>query len=305
MIVTSATLNALRTGFSKHFQDGQNGVEPQFSKIASVIPSTTATNTYGWLGEWPGFREWIGDRVHKSMKERDYTIANKDWESSVDVQRNHIEDDQLGIYDPMFKEAGRATKMFPDELVFPQLALGETTTCYDGQFYFDTDHPVNAEVDGSGADASVSNIIAPGGYVGDTWYMMCTTRALKPIIYQERKKPQFTAMTSLTDESVYTSKKFRYGIDLRSNAGFGFWQMAIAIKAEPTPDVIWQALELMKSFTADGGRKLGLMPNLIVAPYSVEKKLTRILDRDVYEEGGVAVTNELKGKFELLVAHQL
>jgi phage major head subunit gpT-like protein len=305
MIVTSATLTALRTGFSKHFQDGQNGVEPQFLKIASVIPSTTATNTYGWLGEWPGFREWIGDRVHKSMKERDYTIANKDWESSVDVQRNHIEDDQLGIYDPMFKEAGRATKLFPDELVFPILGLGETTTCYDGQYFFDTDHPVNAEVDGSGADTSVKNMIVDGAYTGDTWYMMCTSRALKPIIYQERKKPQFTAMTALTDEAVYLNKTFRYGIDLRSNAGFGFWQMAIAIKAAPTPDVIWEAIELMKSYTADGGRKLGLVPDLIVAPSTLEKTLTRILERELYEENGVAITNELKGKFELLEAHQL
>lgn len=305
MIVTSATLSALRTGFSKHFQDGQNGVEPQFSRIATTIPSTTATNTYGWLGEWPGFREWIGKRQHKSMKEKAYTIANKDWESSVDVQRNHIEDDQLGIYEPMFKEAGRATMMFPDELVFPQLLLGETTECHDGQYYFDTDHPVNAEVDGSGADISVSNMIVDGAYTGPTWYMMCTSRALKPLIYQERKKPQFVAMTKMDDESVYMEKVFRYGIDLRSNAGFGFWQMAIAIKAEPTPEVIWQAVEMMKSFTADGGRKLGLVPDLIVAPSEKEKVLTRILSRENIEEGGSAVTNELKDKYDLLIAHQL
>lgn len=305
MIVTSATLTALRTAFSKHFQDGQNGVEPQFSKIASVIPSSTATNTYGWLGEWPGFREWLGDRQHKSMKEKAYSIANKDYESSVNVQRNHIEDDQLGIYEPMFKEAGRATMMFPDELIFPQLALGETSLCYDGQFFFDTDHPVNAEVDGSGADTSVSNMIVDVGYAGPTWYMMCTSRPLKPLIYQERKKPQFVAMTKMDDESVYLRKEFRYGIDLRANAGFGFWQMAIAIKAEPTADVIWQAVEMMKGFTADGGRKLGLVPNLIVAPSDKEKVLTRILSRENIEDDGVTVTNELKDKYELLVAHQL
>ena len=81
--------------------------------------------------------------------------------------------------------------------------------------------------------------------------------------------------------------------------------MAIAIKAAPTPDVIWQAMTLMKSFTADGGRKLGLVPDLIVAPSTLEKTLTRILERELYEENGVAVTNELKGKFELLEAHQL
>jgi len=304
-IITVALLNSLRTGFHKNFQKGLDGAEPQFEKIASIIPSTTATNTYGWLGQWPGFREWIGERQHKSMQEKAYQIANKDFESSVAVDRNSIEDEQLGIFNPMFEEAGRATKMFPDEFIFPQLAAGETTECYDGQYFFDTDHPVNAEVDGSGADTSVSNMIVDGTYTGPTWYVMCTSRALKPFIYQERKKAQFIAMTSVNDENVYTKKEFRYGIDLRAGKGYGFWQMAIAVKAECNADNLWKAMELMRSYTADGGRKLGLKPNLMVVPGTLEKAATKLLAREFTNEGGVAVDNELKGKLDLLVAEQL
>lgn len=304
-IITASLLNSLRTGFRKNFQDGLDGVEPQYTQIATVIKSTTASNTYGWLGQWPGFREWIGDRVHNSMKESSYQILNKDFESSVNVQRNHIEDDELGVYTPMFQEAGRATKMFADELMFPMLALGESSLCYDGQNFFDTDHPVNDKVDGTGTDVSVSNMIVDVAYTGDTWYVMCTNRSLKPLIYQERKAPQFVAMTKMDDEAVYTSKEYRYGIDLRCNAGFGFWQMAIAMKCEMTPERIWEAITLMKSYTADGGRKLGLRPNLIVAPSSKEKLATRILERDTFDEGGVSVSNELKGKISLLIAEQL
>lgn len=304
-IITAALLNSLRTGFHKNYQDGFEGAEPQFEKICTVVPSTTALNTYGWLGQWPGFREWIGDRVHKSMKEKAYQIANKDFESSVSVDRNSIEDEMLGIFNPMFQESGRATRMFPDEFMFPLLAAGEATECHDGQYFFDTDHPVNAEVDGSGVDVSVSNMIVDGTYAGDTWYVMCTNRALKPLIYQDRKKPQFVAMTKVDDENVYTKKEFRYGIDLRAGKGFGFWQMAIAVKAPMTSDNLWKAIEMMKGFKADGGRKLGLMPTLVVAPSSLEKSATQLMTRTYTNDGGAAVDNELKGKLELLVASQL
>lgn len=304
-VVTVPLLNALRTGFKANFQKGLDGAEPQFTKIASVIPSSAAIETYGWLGQWPGFREWIGSRQHKSMAEKAYQIANKSFESSVSVPKTQIEDETLGMYSMMFEESGRATKMFPDEFIFPLLLEGESTECYDGQFFFDTDHPVNAEVDGSGADTSVSNMIVDAGYTGDTWYVMCTNRPLKPLIYQDRKKPQFVAMTKIDDESVYTENEFRYGVDLRAGKGFGFWQMAIAVKAEMNSDNLWAAIKLMKSYTADGGRKLGLVPDLVLAPSSLEKKATQLMTRTFTNESGAAIDNELKGKLELLVAHQL
>lgn len=304
-VVTVSLLNALRTGFKNSFQKGFDGAEPQYMRFCSVIPSSAAIETYGWLGQWPGFTEWIGARQHKSMSEKAYQILNKSYESSVSVPKTQIEDETLGMYGMMFEESGRATKAFPDEFMFPLLALGESTECYDGQYYFDTDHPVNAEVDGSGADASVSNMIVDAGYTGDTWYVMCTNRPLKPLIYQDRKKPQFVAMTKIDDESVYTENEFRYGIDLRAGKGFGFWQMAIAVKAEMTPDNLWAAIQLMKSYTADGGRKLALVPDLIVAPSSKEKVATQMMNRAFTNDGGVAVDNELKGKLDLMIASQL
>ncbi len=303
-IISNATLNAMRVGFNKVFEQGKVRAKPQYLQVATVVPSTTKSNTYGWLGQWPGFREWIGDRVINSMKEHAYSIQNKDFESSVGVDRNDIEDDNLGVYNPMFDEMGYASEVFPDELVFPLLKAGFTTLCYDGQYFLDTDHPVNTKVDGSGTNNSVSNVIIDGAYVGEPWFLLDVSRSLKPIIYQDRKKPQFAAMDNPNDEQVFTKKLFRYGVDLRSNVGFGFWQMAIGVKKELTYATLWQAIEMMSGFKADGGRPLGLGKNklLLVVPNSKQKVANQIKSRDLIDDGGVSVSNDLKDKFDVLVA---
>ena len=302
-IVNSATLNAIRTGFRKNFEDGKVKGEPMYAAVATVVPSTTKSNTYGWLGQWPGFREWIGDRVLKSIKEHSYEITNKDYESTVAVDRNDIEDDTLGVYAPMMNELGYAASVFPDELVFPLLKAGFTTTCYDGQYYFDTDHPVNDEVDGSGSDTSFSNVIVDGGYTGEAWYLMDTNRSLKPIIFQERKGMQFVPMDNPNDEAVFMNKKFRYGVDCRCNVGFGFWQMAVGVKKTLSYQTIWDAINLMSSFKADGGRSLGLGKNrlTLVVPSSLHKLAKQINERELIDDGGVgAVSNELRGMFNVI-----
>ncbi len=70
-----------------------------------------------------------------------YTITNKDFEVTVGVDRNDIEDDNLGVYGPLMQEMGVSAAQQPDDLTFGLLAQGATETCYDGQCFFDTDHP--------------------------------------------------------------------------------------------------------------------------------------------------------------------
>ncbi|MGQ8367133.1 Mu-like prophage major head subunit gpT family protein [Glaciecola sp. 1036] len=301
-IVNAAALDAIRTGFSKKFEEGKTRAEPMYSEVATLIPSTAASNTYGWLGQFPTFREWIGDRVLKSMKEHSYAIVNKDWESTIEVDRNDIEDDNLGVYSPLMDEMGYAAAVHPDELVYPLLAAGFTTTCYDGQYFFDTDHPVNPQVDGSGVDASVSNVIVDGGYTGDAWYIIDASRAVKPIIFQQRKPAMFTHMDSMDDESVFTRKSFRYGVDCRDNVGFGFWQMAVGVKAELNYQNVWAAVQMMRGFKADGGRPLGLGKRglKLVVPSSLWKEAEQINTRENISDGTTTVSNELRNKFTVV-----
>ncbi len=300
-LVTPALLTALFTGFKTEFEQGKSEAMPQFNKIASVIKSTSASNTYGWLGKFPSLAKWIGDRNIQSMKSQAYTITNDDYESTVGVDRNDIEDDNLGVYSPIFKEMGNAAAIHPDEMIFPLLAAGFTTLCYDGQNYFDEEHPVYPNADGTGTAVSTANMAADVDYTGDAWYVLDTSKALKPLIFQERKKPNLLAMTKMDDEAVFTRKEYRYGVDCRDAAGFGFWQLAFANKRALTPDNLWDSIEKMRSFTADGGRKLGIKPTMLVVPASMEKLATRMLERELDSNS----SNELKGRVELLVADYL
>ena len=167
MIITPDALKALMTGFRKN---------------VTVVPSNTSSDTGDWLGQWRGFREWVGDRAYNDMAAHSYAIANKHFESSVKVSRDDIEDDNIGIYAPLFTEMGRAAAAFPDQQVFELLKKGNATLCYDGQNFFDTDHPVFEKVDGTGNKTLVKNLFtATGGTQGTPWYLLDTGRALKPL----------------------------------------------------------------------------------------------------------------------------
>ncbi|GAP66270.1 putative major head subunit [Mizugakiibacter sediminis] len=297
MIITPSSLTALFVAFRAEFQRAQADTPTDWQKIATEVPSTSKSNTYGWLGQFPQFREWVGDRVLKDLAAHGYSIDNKSFESSVAVDRDDIEDDNIGIYKPLFVEMGRAAKAHPDELVFALLKAGTSTLCYDGQNFFDTDHPVYPNADGTGVAVSVANadvdtVARPNN---PTWYLLDVSRALKPVIFQKRRDYNLAAMTKQDDEAVFTSKKYRYGVDARVNVGFGFWQFAFASNQALDATGYAAARKAMQGYTADGGRPLGIRPNLLVVPPSLEGAARSLLVKDA--QGG----NQWAGTADLLV----
>lgn len=217
MKLTSAALDALRVGFKTTFQAAfaAEAGTSDYLRIAEVVTSTAGEERYGWLGELPGMREWLGPRVVHGLAEHDYSIKNKDFELTVSVDRNHIEDDTLGTYGTRFKALGRAAARHPNELVFGALKAGFSTNCYDGQFFFDTDHPV------LDADGKMTTVANTDGGAGAPWFLLATTEIIKPILFQNRKDPQFVSKDAVTDDNVFSQKKFVYGVDSRRNVGYG------------------------------------------------------------------------------------
>lgn len=305
--VTPQLVKALFTGFAKNFKDGLAKAPSQYTKIATVVKSTTASNTYGWLGQMPGLTEWIGDRTITAIQSHGYSIVNKKWANGVEIQRTDIEDDNVGIYSPLIEELGRAAAEKPDELVFGALRAGFTTACYDGQYFFDTDHPVGANVDGT-SPKSVSNITDDSTGVSNenAWFLLDCSRSLKPIIYQERKAATPAQITDDNAEKVFMKDVYTYGVDSRSNVGYGFWQMAHAVKGQLTAENLWKAIEAMRAVRGDGDKRLAIRPTHIVVPPSLEQAATKLLERELRNEDGYVVDNEFKRmKLELVVADYL
>jgi phage major head subunit gpT-like protein len=148
MQITPASLNAVFNSFSLRFQNAFDTATTKLDRLRMVVPSTTRENTYGWMNQIPKLREWLGERVVQNLSAQSYSLTNKDWELTLSVKRNDIQDDQLGIFNPMLDMMGVEARHLPDDLTLQAIQDGETTTCYDGQYFFDTDHPVD------GRDAS-------------------------------------------------------------------------------------------------------------------------------------------------------
>lgn len=280
MLINRGNLIALQTGFKANFQRGFAGVKPTYQRITTTVPSSTAEEQYGWLGAMPKVREWIGPRVVKNIAEHGYVIRNKDYELTIGVPRPKIEDDQYGIYAPLMEEMGRSVASHPDDLVWDLLVRGFSVNCYDGQPFFDEDHPV---IDPATGDAvSVSNVQTGSGA---PWFLVDTSRALKPIIFQERKKPEFVAKDNPDDERVFDRNEFVYGTYARHNVGFGFWQMAFGSKAELTRNNFRAARQAMMSQSNDEGHKLGVKPNLLIVGPSNADKARDLFLADRLENG--------------------
>ncbi len=305
-IVTPQLIQSLFTGWNGDFQNGLEDAPSQFERIATTVPSTTKSNTYGWLGKFPGMREWIGERVISDMASHGYQLVNRPFESTVGVDRDDIDDDNIGIYSPLFTEMGRAAGVQPDELCFGALTNGFTTLCYDKQNFFDTDHPIYKTVDGKGEATHVSNILVDAEYKGEPWFVLDCSRAIKPVIFQQRKAPELVAMDKVDDEQNFMRKLIRYGVDTRCEAGYSFWQLAYAGKTALNADNVWSVIQAMRSFKSDGGRPLAIRPTHLVVPPSMEKEATKLLEREltIDSEGGT-VTNEMKGRLELIVGDYL
>ncbi|MEW9304718.1 Mu-like prophage major head subunit gpT family protein [Labrys neptuniae] len=289
MIITRTVLSTLYTGFSTAFQSGFSGVTPQYNRVAQVVPSTTRVNEYGWMADLPGIREWLGDRLVKNLETNSYQLRNKSFESTVGVKREDIEDDNLGMFGTIVTEMGRLSAVFPDEQVWPLLTNGWAGKCYDGKPFFSEDHPV---LDKNGKKTTASNDL---GGNGTPWFLLDTTRAVKPLIWQTRKAFNLVRMDAETDEHVFTAGQFRYGVDGRAVAGYGFWQLATGSKQELTPETYAEARALMLDRRGDNGRPLGLQPNLLVVPSSLEGVARKIL---LAENDAAGSTNVWKGTAE-------
>jgi len=280
LIVNAGNLAILNRAFKAAFQKGFEGVSPLWSKVATLVPSTTGTEDYGWLGQIPGMREWIGDRHIHNLKQHDYSVKNKTFELTVGVPRESIEDDQYGVYAPMMEMLGQSANQHPDELIFALLAAGFATPCYDGQYFFDTDHPV---IQADGAKVSVSNMQAGGG---NPWFLLDTRRPLKPLILQQRKKPEFVNKDQSTDDNVFNRKEYVYGVDDRKNVGFGFWQMAFGSKAALDATNFDAAMAATGAFKGDHGKPLGVMPNLLVVGPSNRAAAKALIEAEQLAGGG-------------------
>lgn len=295
MMITPQNLRGIYVGFNTIFNKALGDYKPLYPEIATVTPSTTDTETYAWLGDIPGMREWIGEREIQNLTASEYTIKNKSYEATIGIDRDVIEDDRIRLWSSNISALAQNAAKNPDKLIFRLLAEGFTSKCFDGKPFFSDAHKTGGRTVSNMSHAKLSldayiaarasmmsltnskgeplalvpdKLVVPpalekeardilvADFINGTkntmqgtakplvapqlaghdsaWFLLCTTQPVKPLIYQERKKPKFVSKTNETDDNVFMSKQFLYGVDARGNAGYGFWQMAYGSDGKPT-----------------------------------------------------------------------
>ncbi|MGB6229715.1 MAG: Mu-like prophage major head subunit gpT family protein [Litorimonas sp.] len=297
MILNEQSIELAFKGFKTRYTAAYDEAPIDWDKIAMTINSGSREETHGWLGQFPQLREWLGgERQLKDMEAHGFTIVNRKFEATVNISRDDFEDDRLGVFGPMMAEMGHRARQHPEELVFNLLAAGFATTCYDGQLYFDTDHP---SVDADGTAVTVSNM--QDGTQAPL-FLLDTSRAIKPVIWQERDKYDFKAITNPRDARVFMTDEFLYGVRARVNAGFGLWQLAFGSKAELTAQNYAAARRALANMRGDQGRILGLRPTTLVVPYGLEQQARDLITAVTNDGGG---SNAWTGTADLIVTPYL
>ena len=301
MIINAETIALAFKGFKSIFGDAYGKAPVFWDKIAMKVESTSRDETYGWLGQFPQMREWLsGEREVKSLEAFGFAITNRKFESTVGISRDDFSDGKLGLFKPMIAEMAHTARQHPETIIFPLLAAGFTSLCYDGQYFFDTEHPVRNE-DGE-TFALVSNLQMPEtGAPFPAWYLLDTTRAIRPLIWQEREPYEFTQITRADDERVFMTDNYLYGVRARANAGYGLWQLAHASRAPLDEANYALARAAMMKRKGDKGRLLGVNPNVLVVPPSLEPVARKVLKAT--ELNGS--TNVWAGTAELIVSPYL
>ena len=300
-IVNSATLNNLRTTVRGEFNIAFKNANATslYKRLATTIKSTSKTNTYDWLGKFPQMREWVGKRVLKDMSEASFQITNKKYEATLGVDRADIEDDNLGLYSTIAQSMGQEANDFLDREIAKLLKNGFTSTCYDGQNFFDEEHPVFEKADGTGSKKLVSNIYKKTtSDSSEPWYLLSLDRPLKPLIHQERTEMELESLTDTKDESVFMEDVYRFGIRYRGNFGYGLWQQAVASKADLDADAFEAAYKQMQEFKRDGGDPMGIRATALVVSPSLQSAAEKILKRTVLDNGAGNINYN---KVELIV----
>lgn len=289
MVVDTVALEkGLRVEYNKAYKAML--ASPEFKLIAAfatAVPSNSNSEKYGWLGDLPIVKEWLGEKTAGGLQDYDYSIANKDWYTAVGIDRNEIEDDKLGAIIPRIQGMPQALLAHRWEMIEDLLVNGATGLAYDAAAFFsnraapndnllagtgttvaqiqadiatayaamynfesDTGRKLRFKMNGIACPVELyatfleattvvqgaatfnpaaqfidSVVPIPGLADANDWYGLCTGLPLKPLILQTRKEPT----PVLDDTQVKSNRKLIYSAEGRSNAGYGFFEMAVKV----------------------------------------------------------------------------
>lgn len=138
VVDTGLDIKGIRSEFMQRLEDTQAA----YKTLATKISSQTKTEHYKWLGAVANPRIWGAGRVAKGLRSESYDIKDEKYEQTMEIDREEIEDDQIGAIRIRISEMAQRCENFKDHMISDLLANGSAADAlaYDGLPFFDDQH---------------------------------------------------------------------------------------------------------------------------------------------------------------------
>lgn len=135
------------TNFQTLFQTGYNQevavVEATLSPLIMDIPlddNQGNTVQLDWLGAAPQMERWVDEKKAAGIGNNAWSARVERFHASMEVDLDAFRDARFNQYEIRLREMTQNAARLPYNLVSDLIAAGNTALCYDGQYFFDTDH---------------------------------------------------------------------------------------------------------------------------------------------------------------------
>lgn len=172
MIISPQSLQDLQAQFMMDFSVAFGARKDRWQEKAYRANSTAYKTVHSWLASQPEMRKWVGARILNNLVTRGFELKNEDWEYSFVVDANDIFYDNLGAYEDRGRIAGDVSARWYEKLVTDAMLAGTTAIGWDGQFFYDVDHPVNLDDAGAG---TYSNLLSGLPLTPDNLWIVIST----------------------------------------------------------------------------------------------------------------------------------
>lgn len=112
-----------------------------YTRLSDTETSTELSETYDSFSPPGAVQQDNGEGYEPETGVRfDYTITNRTWTVSLDVQKDSLNDDNLGAFQNRIRLLGRRMGNHLTKRCFDQLWAGESNASYDGTNFFADTH---------------------------------------------------------------------------------------------------------------------------------------------------------------------
>lgn len=118
------------------------------------IDSDQDSEQYAWLGQVPQLGEMRGEKKFSQLRDTDWTVRNVEYQGGLAIPKKHVLYDKTGQVQIRVNEMAERSNAHWVKLITTLILNGASTACYDGQYFFDTDH---SEGDSGSQSNSVSH----------------------------------------------------------------------------------------------------------------------------------------------------